>query len=127
MRYKPAADEKPLHWVASSKRELLEFPDPVVSEVGWALAVAQFGGKHPAAKHWRGQGPRVLEIVENLDGNAYRAVYTVRFARAVYVLHCFRKKSPRGIETAKRNIDLVHERLKLAHADYEVRYGKDQK
>jgi phage-related protein len=127
MRQKPAADEKPLYWVGSSKRDLLEFPGLVISEIGWALGVAQFGGKHPAAKHWKGQGPRVLEIVENFDGNAYRAVYTVRFARAVYVLHCFQKKSPRGIVTAKRDVDLVHERLMVAQADYEVRYGKGQK
>lgn len=102
MRQELAPDERPLHWVGSSKRDLLEFPGPVVSEIGWALGVAQFGGKHPAAKHWKGQGPRLLEIVENFDGNAYRAVDTVRFAYAVYVLHCFQKKSPRGTATAKQ-------------------------
>ena len=127
MRHMSAADEKPLLWVGPSKRDLLEFPGPVVNEIGWALGVAQFGGKHPAAKHWKGEGARVLEIVENFDGNAYRAVYTVRFARAVYVLHCFQKKSPRGIKTAKRDIDRVHQRLMAADADYEVRYGKVQK
>jgi len=126
MRHKPAADERPLHWVGSSKRDLLAFPGPVVSEIGWALGVAQFGGKHPAAKPWRGEGPRVLEIVENFDGSAYRAVYTVRFTYAVYVLHCFQKKSPRGAATARTDINLVYRRLKAAQADYEVRHGKGQ-
>jgi len=126
MRHKPAADERPLHWVGSSKRDLLAFPGPVVSEIGWALGVAQFGGKHPAAKPWRGEGPRVLEIVENFDGSAYRAVYTVRFTYAVYVLHCFQKKSHRGAATARTDINLVYRRLKAAQADYEVRHGKGQ-
>ncbi|MEX0735135.1 MAG: type II toxin-antitoxin system RelE/ParE family toxin [Steroidobacteraceae bacterium] len=127
MRHKPAADEKPLHWVGSSKADLLEFPRAVVREIGWALGVAQLGVKHPAAKRWKGAGPRVLEIVENYDGNTYRAIYTVRFPLAVYVLHCFQKKSPRDTETAKTDIDLVHQRLRAAQADYEVRHGKEQK
>ncbi|HEY7609538.1 MAG TPA: type II toxin-antitoxin system RelE/ParE family toxin [Alphaproteobacteria bacterium] len=88
--------EKPLHWVGSSKRDLLALPAPVVSAIGYALGLAQFGGTHPAAKPWKGLGPGVFELVEDFDGNAYRAVYTVRFARAIYVLHAFQKKSPKG-------------------------------
>jgi phage-related protein len=116
--------EKPLDWVGSSKRDFLAFPAPVKGEMGNALGIAQFGGKHPSAKPWKGQGPGVLEIVENYDGNAYRAVYTVRFEEIVYVLHAFQKKSPTGVRTARGDIELIERRLKLAQQDYEVRYGK---
>jgi len=92
--------------------------------MGNALGIAQFGGKAPTAKPWKGLGPGVLEIVESHDGNAYRAVYTVRFAKAVYVLHAFQKKSPSGIRTANRDVELVEERLKQAQHDYEEHYGK---
>lgn len=125
MRRHLAAGERPLLWVGSSKRDLLEFPYPVATEIGYALGMAQFGGRHPAAKAWKGAGPRVLEVVENFDGNAYRAVYTVRFARAVYVLHCFQKKSPTCIKTARTDVELVHRRLNAALFDYEARYGQD--
>lgn len=66
-----------------------------------------------------------MEIVESSDGNAYRAVYTVRFAKAVYVLHCFQKKSPSGIRTAQTDIELVHTRLKAAQQHYRENYGKE--
>jgi phage-related protein len=69
----------------------------------------------------------VLEIVESHDGNAYRAMYTVRFEKAVYVLHAFQKKSPCGIRTARRDVDLVAERLKTAQRDYEERYGTQKR
>jgi len=88
--------------------------------------MAQLGGRHHAAKPWKSEGPRVLEIVEIFDGNAYRAIYTVRFAQAVYVLHCFQKKSPTGIKTARTDIALVHRRLKAAQAEHETRYGAEQ-
>jgi phage-related protein len=123
----PAAGEKPLLWVGSSKRDLLAFPARAIEEIGWALEVAQFGGRHPAAKHWKGAGPRVLEIVEDFGGNTYRAVYTVRFEYAIYVLHCFQKKSPTGIKTARIDIELVHKRLAAAGIDYKARYGQEQK
>ena len=93
-------------------------------ELGTALGVAQYGDKHPVAKPWKGEGPGVLEIVSNFDGDTFRAVYTVRLPKAVYVLHCFQKKSPSGIRTARTDVDLIRARLKLARADYEVRYGK---
>lgn len=124
MRPRPAPTEKPLFWVGSSKRDLLAMPEPVVRELGTALGVAQYGGKHPAAKLWKGEGPGVLEIVSDFDGNTFRAVYTVRFRKAVYVVHCFQKKSPRGIRTTRTDVDLISARLKLARADYEVRYGQ---
>ena len=119
-----ATNEKPLHWVGSSKRDFLGFPEPVRDDMGNALGVAQFGGTAPTAKPWKGLGPGVVEIVESHDGNAYRAVYTVRFAEAVYVLHAFQKKSPSGIRTAKKDVDLVAQRLKAAQQDYEDYHGK---
>ena len=124
MRRVPAADEKPLHWVGSAKRDFLSFPAAVKDGMGNALGIAQFGGTAPTAKPWKGLGPGVLEIVESDDGNAYRAVYTVRFEKALYVLHAFQKKSPSGIRTAKRDVDLVEQRLKQAQRDYEEHHGK---
>jgi phage-related protein len=113
--------------VGSSKRDLLDFPDAVKGGIGTGLSVAQFGGKHPAAKPWKGQGSGVLEIVEDHGGDAYRAVYAVRFLGAVYVLHCFQKKSHRGIQTSKRDVELISQRLRLARQDYEDRYDDAKK
>ena len=118
------AGEKPLFWVGSAKRDLLAFPEPVKDEIGIALSVAQFGGKHPKAKPWKGEGPGVLEIVEDWRGDTYRAVYTVCFQEAVYVLHAFQKKSPKRIKTAQSDVQLIARRLKRAAEDYEARYGK---
>lgn len=123
MRRVLTADEKPLHWVASSKRDFLEFPAAVKDDMGNALGIAQFGGMASIAKPWKGLGPGVLELVESHDGNAYRTIYMVRFEKAVYVLHAFQKKSSSGIRTAKRDVDLVANRLKLAQRDYEEHYG----
>ena len=90
-------------------------PDGVQQTFGFALYYAQIGMLHPAAKPLKGFGSAgILEIVEDWRGSAYRAVYTVRFAEAVYVLHCFEKKSKHGIETPKREMDLIRERLKEA-------------
>ena len=119
----PAHGERPLYWVGSAKRDLLAFPEAVKDDIGTALSVAQFGGKHPAAKPWQGIGPGVLEVVEDHDGNTYRAVYTVRFRSAVYVLHCFQKKSRKGVRTPKADVDLISQRLRQARQDYEDRHG----
>jgi phage-related protein len=119
----PVPGEKPLYWVGSSLKNLLAFPPEVQTSVGFALSAAQFGGKHPSAKPWKGEGPGVLEIVSNYDGDTFRAVYTVRFSDAVYVLHAFQKKSPRGIATRLSDVALIHERLKVARQDYEERHG----
>jgi phage-related protein len=116
--------ERPLNWVGSSKNDFLEFPEPVKDDLGAALGLAQFGGKHPKAKPWKGQGPGIFEIVENYDGNTYRAVYTVSFREVIYVLHAFQKKSPRGIMTARTDVALIARRLNVARQDYETRYGK---
>jgi phage-related protein len=104
-RAKRVLGEKPLFWIGSSKANLMAFPEAVQDEVGSALSVAQFGGKHPKAKPWKGEGAGVLEIVEDFRGDTYRAVYTVRFRGAVYVLHAFQKKSPHGIKTALTDIE----------------------
>lgn len=121
------AEEKQVFWVGESKRELMRFPEAVRHAMGGAISVAQYGGKHPAAKPWKGEGPGVLEIVEDHQGNAYRAVYTVRFEDAIYVLYAFQKKSKRGIKTDQRDIENVSRRLKTAQADYEARHGKEKK
>lgn len=116
--------EKPLHWIGSAKKDLLAFPETVVDDFGYALGVVQLGGVPPSAKPWRGEGSGVFELVENNRGDTWRVAYTVRFEKAVYVLHCFQKKSPSGVRTARTDIALIHERLKTARADYEVRYAK---
>ena len=116
--------ETPLDWVGSSKRDFSTFPGAVKDEMRNALGVAQFGGKHPSAKPWKGQGPGVFELVENHDGDTYRAVYTVRFSDVVYVLHAFQKKSPNRIRTAQPDIDMVERRLKIAQQDHQARHGK---
>ena len=95
--------------------------------MGNALGIAQFGGTAPSSKRWKGLGPGVLEVVESHDGNAYRAVYTVRFEQAVYVLHSFQKKSPSGVRTALRDVELVAKRLKTVQKDHESHYGTSKR
>ncbi len=108
---------KLLLWVGSSKKDLLAMPDDVVDVFGFALHLAQTGKKHAQAKPLKGfGGASVLEVVEDHMGDTYRAVYTVKIADAVYVLHCFQKKSKQGIETPKHDLDLIRERLKAAQA-----------
>lgn len=111
--------EKPLHWVASARKDYQAFPAEVQHDMGFALGLAQLGGRHPHAKAWKGEGPGVLEIVEDFRGDTYRAVYTVKFAGAVYVLHAFQKKSKAGIKTPLDDVRLIGERLKRAQQDYE--------
>ena len=93
--------DRPLLWVASSKRDYMEFPARVQDGFGFELFLAQTGQHPPSAKPLRGLGSGTLELIENFDGDAYRAVYTVRFNEAVYVLHAFKKKSKRGIDDAE--------------------------
>ena len=89
--------------------------------MGYALGLAQLGAKHPQAKPWKGEGAGVLEVVEDFRGDTFRAVYTVRFAGVVYVLHAFQKKSKSGIKTPQEDVKLIGERLKRAQHDYEKR------
>jgi phage-related protein len=110
---------KPLLWVGSSKKDLQAMPADVQDSFGYALHLAQVGAKHPQAKPLKGFGSAgVLEVVESEAGSTYRAVYTVKVAGVVYVLHCFQKKSTAGAATPKPDMDLIRDRLKaaLAHA-----------
>jgi len=116
--------EKPLHWMGSSKTDLLTFPEAVVDELGYALGLVQSGRTPASAKPWKGEGPGIFELVEHDRGGTWRAVYTVRFEQAIYVLHSFQKKSPSGIRTARTDVELIRQRLKMARHDYEVRYGE---
>jgi phage-related protein len=120
----PVPGEKRLFWMGDSLPQLLRFPDEVKDAMGEALSVAQFGGKHPSAKPWHGEGSGVFEIVESYERSAYRAVYTVRFSLAAYVLHVFQKKSTLGIKTSQRDIKLIHNRLQAAKQHYEANYGQ---
>ena len=107
-----ADPERPLIWIGSSRRDLRGFPRQVRRDVGKALYAAQQGEIDPAAKPLQGLGGRsVLEVVADHDGDTWRAVYTVRFQEAIYVLHAFQKKSKKGIATPKKEIDLIHRRL----------------
>jgi phage-related protein len=104
-----------LIWIGSSLADLKRFPDQVMSDVGYALYFAQQGVKHGSAKPLKGFGSAgVLEIVESFEGNAYRAVYTVRLKHAVYVLHCFQKKSHKGGKVPRLEQELIESRLKEA-------------
>ena len=113
--------------MVSAKRDHLAFPETVKDSVGAALSVAQFGGKHRAAKPWKGEGRGVLEIFEDHSGNTFRVVYNVRFAEAVYVLQAFQKKSPRAIKTARRDLEFVSERLKQSRRKYRSVMPKNEK
>jgi phage-related protein len=106
---------KRLCWVASAKKDLIGMPRAVQRKVGFALYLAQIGEKHLATKPLKGLGSAgVLEVVEDYESDTYRAVYTVRLKRAVYVLHCFKKKSTKGAQTPKPDMDLIRARLKAA-------------
>ena len=108
---------KPLYWLGSSLRDLRMMPDPVKREFGYALDLAQQGKRHLDAKPFHIDGESgLIEVVENFDGDTYRAIYTVKFQDAVYVLHCFQKKSTRGIKTSLQDVNLVVERLRRLKA-----------
>jgi phage-related protein len=115
---------KPLEFIGRSRDDLRKFPKEVRVVIGTALNSAQLGGKHPAAKPLKGfGGAGVLEIVDDFDGETYRAVYTVRFADIVYVLHAFQKKSRRGIETPRHDIELIRRRYNFAQVAYNASKG----
>lgn len=123
-----SASLKPVEWVGSSLEDLREFPEEVQQVVGYALYLAQCGEKHPSAKPLKGfKGAGVLEVVEDFDGDTYRAVYTVKLASVIYVLHAFQKKSKQGIATPKQDIELIETRLKRAREHYADNYNKQQK
>jgi phage-related protein len=108
---------KKLFWLGSAKKDLIAMPGDVQDTFGYALHMAQAGKKHEQSKPLKGFGSAgVLEVIENSGSGTYRAVYTVKFGEAVYVLHCFQKKSTSGIATPKPDLDLIRERLKAAEA-----------
>ena len=101
-------------WVGNSKAQLKEFPQSVQKDIGDALFIAQAGSLSPAAKPFKGVGSGVFEIRADSRTDTYRAVYAVKIGERVYVLHCFQKKSRRGIKTAKKDVDLIKRRLRMA-------------
>lgn len=110
-------NEKPLEWIASSYKDLMALPPDVRRRFGYALSLAQMGDQDDAAKVLKGfGGAGVLEAVEDDAGGTYRTVYTVKFAEAVFILHCFQKKSKSGIATPKSDMDIIRARLKVAEA-----------
>jgi phage-related protein len=116
---------KPVLWIGASRDDLREFPGEVQDAMGYSLYVAQLGGKSPEAKPLQGyRGAGVLELIENFDGDTYRAVYTVQFSEAIYVLHCFQKKSTHGVATSRRDLDLIEARLNRAR-DYHEKWIRE--
>ncbi len=114
--------DKPLVWIGSTLKDLRAFPEDVKDVIGFALSEAQSGGKHPDAKPLKGyKGAGVLEIVDDFDGDTYRAVYTVKMEGVVYALHAFQKKSKTGKATDRTDLEMIDKRLKLAFEDYERR------
>lgn len=109
---------KPVLWTGTSNADLKRFPDPVRRHMGFAIYQAQAGLRHRDAKPLRGFGAGVLEVASRHDGDTFRAIYTVRFETAVYVLHAFQKKARRGIATPKKELDLVRRRLRVADQHY---------
>ena len=110
---------KPLIWIGSSLKDFRAFADEVKSEMGYALFLAQRGGRHRKAKTFKGTGDAgIVEIVEDYRGDTFRAVYTVRFAAVVYVLHAFQKKSKAGIATPRTDIRMIEQRLREAERLY---------
>jgi len=120
------SESKPVFWVASSRKELQGLPPEVRKVFGFALWQAQTGHTHMAAKPLKSfGGAGVLEVVEDHDGNTYRAIYTVRFAGVVYTLHVFQKKSKKGVKTPKHEIELIRKRLKAAE-EHHAKWRKEQ-
>ena len=127
MKMPTSAGIKPVVWIGSTRADLSSFPEEVKDAVGFALYVAQQGGKHPNAKPLRGfGGAGILEIVEDQAGDTYRAVYTVRLAGRIYALHAFQKKSKAGVKTPKSEIDLIKSRLRRAEEEH-ARWIENQK
>lgn len=106
------AQRRPLYWEGSSKRDFKQFPTAVQKDLGVALFLVQLGDTPPSAKPWKGLGTGIYELVDDHRGDTYRAVYTVRIAGSVHVLHAFQKKSKSGIKTPRPDADLIERRLK---------------
>ena len=116
-----------LRWIGSARKDFGNFPRDVQSQFGFELFLAQIGQHPPSAKPLKGIEPGVIELIEDHEGDTYRAVYTVRLHTAIYVLHCFKKKSLRGIKTPQSDIDLIRHRLLSAKADDDANSAKERK
>lgn len=126
MQNRDIMELKELEWIASSRKDMQALPHAVQRIFGYALYAAQLGEKPPEAKPLKGfGGSSVLELIEDHRGDTYRAVYTVRFVRKVYVLHVFQKKSKHGMTTPKHEIDLIRARLKQAEDFYVGQYKEN--
>lgn len=117
------APRRPLYWEGSAKQDFMTFPLAVRKDLGVALFVVQIGATPSAAKPWKGLGPGVYELVDDHRGDTYRAIYTLRIAGNVHVLHAFQKKSKTGIRTPRRDVELIERRLKAVLARYHERNG----
>jgi len=120
---------KELLWVSSAKRDLIDMPREVTTEFGYGLYQAQLGEHPDIGKTLSGfKGASVIELIQDNRGDTFRAVYTVKFSDAIIVLHAFQKKSKKGIETPKQDMELIRSRLKLAEKLYiEWKHKKEQK
>ena len=101
---------RPLVWIGNAKRNLQAFPKGAQKIIGDELQLIQFGGMPKDAKPFKGVGSGVFEIALRYDGDAYRTVLAVQLGAKVYVLHAFQKKSKKGIETPKRDVELIRKR-----------------
>ena len=119
--------ERPLLWIGSSRKDYAAFPPKVQEAFGFELFLAQTGQHPQSAKPLKGMGSGVLELIDMFDGDAYRAVYTIRFEAAVYVLHSFMKKSKQGIKTPQGDIELVKRRLRDAELHYQANRPETEK
>jgi phage-related protein len=121
--------ERPLLWVASSKHDLLDMPNDVIDAFGYGLYQAQIGKQPDIGKILRGFGSaNVIELVKDHNEGTFRTVYTVRFSEIVIVLHAFQKKSKKGKETPKQDMELIHSRLRLAeemYKEWKTKRGKN--
>lgn len=105
-----------LAWIGTAKEDLMEFPEAVQREIGYALHLVQADDKPDIAKPLKGLGSGILEIMSDHNTNTFRAVYAVKLGELIYVLHCFQKKSKHGIKTPKQEVDLIKQRLASAKA-----------
>ena len=116
-----------LKWIGSARRDYGEFPERVQEQFGFELFLAQTGLHPPSAKPFKGFGPGVIELIEDYNGDTYRAIYAVRLDTAVYVLHSFKKKSKQGIKTPQSDVDLIKRRLKDAEADNAAKLAEEKR
>ncbi len=117
----PSRQVRPLRWIGSSLKDCREFPQEVRERLGFSLFLAQMGLHPQGAKSLQGLGGGMVELIEDFDGDTYRAIYTVRLEAAVYVLHSFKKKSKSGIKTPQKDVDLIRARLRMAETDDALR------